>query len=113
MRFARIACALLVAVTTLSFTAAPAFADEERTLVIKDHRFTPDTVEISANTRTKLIIDNQDATPEEFESHALHIEKVIAPKSKGVVRIGPLKPGTYNFVGEFHEDTARGKIVVK
>ena len=56
---------------------------------------------------------NEDATPEEFESHDLNREKVIAGKSKGIVVIGPLKPGTYSFVGEFHEDTAKGRIVVK
>lgn len=113
MSIVRFACAILFAVFVMSFTNVSAFAEEERTLVIKNHKFSPDKIEIPANTRVKLVIDNQDATPEEFESHALHIEKVIAPKSRGVVRVGPLKPGSYNFVGEFHEDTARGTIVVK
>ena len=59
------------------------------------------------------MIDNQDATPEEFESHALNREKVIAPKSKGSVFIGPLKPGKYPFVGEFNEKTAQGVIIAE
>ncbi|HET9619143.1 MAG TPA: cupredoxin domain-containing protein, partial [Pseudolabrys sp.] len=54
-----------------------------------------------------------DATPEEFESHALKIEKVVVGNAKGVVRIGPLKAGKYPFVGEYHEDTAKGVIVAE
>lgn len=82
-------------------------------LTIKDHKFQPDTVEIPANTRIRLIVENADATPEEFESHKLNREKVIAGKSKATILIGPLEPGTYPFVGEFHEDTAKGNIVAK
>jgi hypothetical protein len=43
----------------------------------------------------------------------LKVEKVIAGKSKGVVRIGPLKPGRYPFVGEYHEATAKGVIIAE
>ena len=56
---------------------------------------------------------NEDATAEEFESKPMKVEKVIPGKSKGVVRIGPLKPGRYNFVGEFHESTAKGTVIVE
>ena len=28
-------------------------------------------------------------------------------------KIGPLEAGTYEFVGEFNEDTAKGVVVVK
>jgi hypothetical protein len=37
----------------------------------------------------------------------------VPGKSKGVVRIGPLKAGTYPFVGEYHESTAKGTITVE
>ena len=46
---------------------------------------------------------NEDSTPEEFESHQLNREKVIAAGSAASIFIGPLKPGKYAFVGEFHE----------
>lgn len=97
-------------------TAPPraAVADEPvRMLVIKDHVFSPSEIELPADVRVKLIVDNQDATPEEFESHDLHIEKIIPGNSKGTVWIGPLPKGTYSFVGEFHEATAKGTIIVK
>lgn len=82
-------------------------------LVISNHRFEPSEITIPANTRVKLEVENRDKTPEEFESHSLHREKIIGGLQTGVINIGPLKPGTYEFVGEFHEDTARGRIIVK
>jgi hypothetical protein len=29
------------------------------------------------------------------------------------VRIGPLAPGRYEFIGEFHADTAKGVIIAE
>lgn len=87
--------------------------DAEVLLIIKDHRFTPTELSVPAGKKVKLVIDNQDATPEEFESHDLNREKVIPGKSKATVWIGPLKPGSYAFVGEYHEATAKGRIIVK
>ena len=66
-----------------------------------------------ANKRVKLTVVNDDPTPEEFESHALKVEKVIPGKSKGIVRIGPLKPGRYPFFGEYHESTAKGVVIAE
>lgn len=91
----------------------PAAADSEITLVIKDHRFVPLEVKVPAGQKVKLIVDNQDATPEEFESHELNREKVIAAKSKGTIFIGPLKPGRYTFIGEFNEATAKGVVIAE
>ena len=99
---------------TLAFV--PLFAsaaDPEITLVIKDHRFAPSEVKVPAGQKVKLIVDNQDATPEEFESHELNREKVIAAKSKGTIFIGPLKPGRYAFIGEFNETTAKGVVIAE
>jgi len=85
----------------------------EYTLKIKNHKFDPEVITIPANTKVKLIVINQDPTPEEFESLELHREKVIQGNNQGVVFIGPLKPGSYPFMGEFHADTAKGRIEVK
>ena len=60
-----------------------------------------------------MTVINEDATPEEFDSKALKVEKVIPGKSKGIVRIGPLKPGRYPFIGEYHEATAKGVVIVE
>jgi heme/copper-type cytochrome/quinol oxidase subunit 2 len=88
-------------------------ADNEFALVIKDHRFVPDEIRVPVNQKVKLVVHNQDATPEEFESHQLNREKVIAPGAKATIYVGPLKPGRYTFVGEFHEKTARGVLIAE
>lgn len=96
----------------LALWPAIAFSStSEYILTIKDHQFSPSELVVPANTKVKLVIHNQDATPEEFESHSLNREKVIPGNSKATVYVGPLEPGRYEFVGEFHEDTARGVIV--
>ena len=95
------------------FPALAIAADPEITLTIKDHRFVPAEVKVPAGQKIKLIVENQDATPEEFESHALNREKVIAGKSKANIFIGPLKPGRYPFVGEFNEATAKGVVIAE
>lgn len=98
----------------LLFVAPLTFAAEaDFTLVIKEHRFAPAELKVPAGKKIKLLIDNQDATPEEFESHELNREKVIPGKSKGTVYVGPLKPGRYPFFGEFNEKTAQGAIVAE
>lgn len=103
----------------LTFLAAlaiglPAWAaDDEFKLTIKDHKFEPAEVVVPAGKKIKLIVENLDATPEEFESHALGREKVIAGKSTATIMIGPLKPGRYAFVGEYNEKTAKGAVVAQ
>ena len=95
---------------------APLFAiaaDTEVTLVIKDHHSVPSEVRVPAGQKIKLIVENQDATPEEFESHELNREKIIAPKSKASIFIGPLKAGKYPFFGEFNQATARGLVIAE
>jgi len=105
--------ALAIAALGLFAAGAVQAQDAEITLVIKNHRFEPAEVKVPANKKIKLIVDNQDGTAEEFESKSLNREKVIPPKSKGVVNIGPLKPGKYPFVGEFNEATAKGVVIAE
>jgi len=97
-----------------SLVSGIAFAEvKEFRLTIKDHRFNPSEITIPANEKVKLLVENLDATPEEFESHSLNREKIIPGKSKAVIYVGPLKPGSYDFFGEFNPKTATGKILVK
>jgi len=80
---------------------------------IRDHLFHPAQITIPANTKVKLMVINQDPTPEEFESYELNREKVIAGNSKAVIFIGPLPPGRYPFFGEFYPKTAQGVVIVE
>jgi hypothetical protein len=100
-------------VVLFAVAGAASAAEQEFPLVIRDHRFTPAEIVVPANTRVKLVVDNQDATPEEFDSHALNREKVIRGRSQAVIYIGPLAPGRYPFIGEFHAATAQGAVVAK
>lgn len=82
-------------------------------VTISDHRFQPSELSVPAGKKFKLVVKNLDPTAEEFESHDLKREKLIPGRSEATLILGPLKPGTYKFVGEFHEGTAKGSLVVK
>ncbi len=97
----------------LTLPLAGARADDAITTTIKDHVFSPAEIKVPANKRVMITVTNADATPEEFDSHALKVEKVIPGKSKGTMRIGPLKPGRYPFMGEYHESTAKGVVIAE
>ena len=102
----------LALVASIALAGAAARADD-LTLTLKDHKFTPTEIKVPANKRVQLTVVNDDATPEEFDSTDLKVEKVVPGKSKGIVRIGPLKPGRYNFIGEYHESTAKGVVIAE
>jgi hypothetical protein len=66
------------------FSIADALAaDDTITLSIQDHRFDPAQLDVPAG------------------------------KGQATISIGPLKPDTYEFAGEYHEGTAQGQIVAK
>jgi hypothetical protein len=90
-------------------------ASDEMTLTIRNHAFEPKEIRIAAGAKVKLKVVNEDATPAEFESKSLHREKVVPAKSSAVINLGPLKPGRYAFVEEYHEKdaAAQGVIIVE
>ena len=99
---------------SLLLPSAAAFAgDADYSLVIENHRFQPTEITIPAGKKVRLMIENRDATPEEFDSYALNREKVISGNGHAMIYIGPLDPGRYPFMGEFHSDTAQGAVVAK
>ncbi len=92
----------------------PAGADAPQpTLILKDHKFLPGEIHLKANQPSIIMLINNDDTAEEFDSTALKVEKVIGGHDKGDVRIRPLAPGRYNFMGEFHSETAQGVVVAE
>jgi hypothetical protein len=104
---------LFALLLSLASSVAVAGAPPEVRLVIRDHRFVPAQVVVPANTKVKLIVVNEDATPEEFESHQLNREKVVLGGGTIPVYVGPLKPGRYPFFGDFHPETAQGVLLVQ
>ncbi|SEQ76470.1 Cupredoxin-like domain-containing protein [Amphritea atlantica] len=103
---------LMIAALLATSTTAMA-ADTRFEVSIKDHMFSPAVITIPANQRVKLVVSNEDATPEEFEGEDFTLEKVIPGNSKATIMVGPFEPGRYEFVGEFHEDTAKGVLIVE
>ena len=88
-------------------------AEENYVIIIKDHKFSPAELTVPANKKVKLIIENQDPSPEEFESYDLNREKVVSANGKIIIFVGPLKAGTYKYFGEFHRNIAQGVIIVQ
>lgn len=85
----------------------------EYTLTLREHRFEPAELTVPANTKVRLKVINSDPTPEEFESHELNREKLIAGGATATIFVGPLEPGRYPFFGEFNEASAQGVLVVE
>lgn len=107
---------ILFLVFLLSFNYWPvslAIETVQVELIIRDHKFIPELIKLPPGKRIRLTIHNQDSTIEEFESHDLKREKIILPKAKTSIILAPLALGEYEFFGEFHEDTARGKIIIE
>lgn len=107
------ALAILAAVTALAAFGTAYAAEPEAQLAIKNHRFEPAELKVPSGQRVKLVVHNQDATPEEFESHSMNREKVVPGGAKATIYIGPLTPGRYDFYGEYNEATAKGVIVAE
>ena len=106
------ATVLAMALAVLGAPAANALA-QEFNLVIRNHKFEPEEIRVPAGKRVSVYVTNEDTTPEEFDSAALKVEKVIAGRSKALVRIGPLDAGRYEFMGEFHAETAKGAVIAE
>ena len=104
---------MLLTVPALTLAGAANAEDATISITLKDHKFTPDEIRVPAGKAVVLKIKNEDTSAEEFESHPLKIEKVIAAGKEGTVRLSPQKPGRYPFVGEYHEGTAKGVVIVE
>lgn len=108
----RLALAIALAIGA---AAAPALADEEAhvRLTLKDHRFDPAEPTAPAGKPIVVEIANLDATPAEFESKALRVEKLVAAGATITVKVRALTPGRYRFFDDYHENTTIGFLVVK
>jgi hypothetical protein len=95
------------------WACGPAFADDpvQIGVKLKDHQFDPAEIHVPTGKPAILIVTNEDATPEEFDSTALKVEKVIVGGHYATIRLRPLSPGRYPFMGEFNPDTAKGVVV--
>ncbi len=104
------------AVAALLLSPLPSYALEAvvRTVILNaQSRFVPEQINVPRNVKFLLIVRNESGSNDEIESDDLGTEKAIKPGQSLELLLGPLKSGTYHFMGDMHRDTARGKIVVK
>jgi hypothetical protein len=113
MKAARIVLTLVMLAGASLSGALPAAAQTTANVTIKDHHFSPAEIHVPAGKPAVLILKNEDPQAEEFDSTALKIEKVIAGGQEGTVRLRPLDPGRYPFMGEYHPDTAQGVVIAE
>jgi plastocyanin len=100
-------------VVSLLLTFSAYAQDFEAHLTIREHKFEPADLTVPAGQKIKLLVENQDATPEEFESNELNREKIVVGKGTITVFLGPLDAGRYPFFGDFHQETAQGVLVAR
>src|SRR5947209_1734222 len=104
---------VLAVVAFSSFAAAPARAqDATLSVTVQNGRFQPAELQAPANKPFVIAIRNNDGKPVEFESVSLRVEKIIAARSQGTVRIRALAPGRYEFFDDFNQGN-RGAVVVR
>jgi hypothetical protein len=109
-RSVRVAAALVL----LSVSGGPGWSDDVVfEIEMKDGVITPQRIEVPANTRFKIVIDNQGASPAEFECTELHKEEVVPAGSKGRLIFRSLDPGEYVCIDEFQPDGSSALLVVK
>ena len=102
--------------TVLVIVLLPAGARGDDTVIelrFENRRFTPQTITVPANQALALRITNVSKEPIEFESFKLNREKVVGPGETVVVRLPALRPGSYDFYDDFHQDVPAGSIIAK
>ena len=104
---ASVATPLLTALVAGPAVALPA----PIVMTLSGHRFTPASVTVPPGEKITIQLTNHDMATEEFDSHDLKVEKLVTPGGQVTFTVGPLAPGAYAFMGEFHPATAQGHIV--
>ena len=68
---------------------------------------------LPAGRKIHVRLINQDGAMEEFDSGDLKVEEEVTPHGRTDFTVGPLKPGTYAFMGEAHPATAAGSFTAE
>ena len=103
--------ALLLAAMVVGPRAAGADDAVTLSLTLKDHKFDPAELHAPAGKPIDIRVKNLGDIAFEFESSALHFEKIVPPGTEAVVHVRPQQPGRYNFFDDFHHET-QGFLVV-
>lgn len=104
--------ALMILALTATVLCPAAYAAEDYTITLKGDTFSPAELTVPANQKIKLVVKNENNTAAEFESSELSREKVVGANSQITLMVGPLKPGSYHYDNDFHEES-KGVITAK
>jgi hypothetical protein len=96
----------------LLLAALASWAAEPPRLVLKDHKFSPEPLEVPAGTKFQLIIKNDSDKIIEWESDELDREEVVKPGEEATVFLGPLSPGSYSYFDDRHQES-KGVLIAK
>lgn len=103
----------LIALPRLTIAAVAHAEDGVAELRFQNHRFTPQTLTVTAGQPFAIKVFNVSDETIEFESFKLNREKAISPGENITVRLPALSPGSYDFYDDFHQDVPEGAIVAK
>jgi hypothetical protein len=101
---------LTVALLTLPVPALS--EDSVYTIEFKDGGFSPARLEVPLAPTVTIRILNAGTTPVEFESKALHPEKVLKAGADMAVVLTGATAGEYEFFDDFHPDAGKGVIAL-
>lgn len=92
-----------------------AFADEPHEIKIefKDGKATPTEIVVPTGKKIRVVLSNTGSQAAEFESTQLRKEKVLGPGVTSFVILAPLSAGEYGWFDDFHQATAKGKIIAR
>jgi hypothetical protein len=108
----KLSFAAVCAVANLPASSAIAQDATEVQVTYSNGQFQPNELRAPADRPVVVRVKNLDAAAMEFESETLQVEKVVAGKTDGVIKVRALKPGRYEFHDDFN-DKARGALTVQ
>jgi len=97
------------------FCSTATFAEDDPVFVIKfsDGKIDPQVLEVPADRRFKLVLQNEGTSPVEFESTELRREKVLGAGTTSFIVIRRLDAGEYRFFDDFHPDTPPATLIAR
>jgi hypothetical protein len=109
----RFSMVVLAAAVAAFSPAARADDAQQLELGLKGHIFNPPELKAKAGKDIVITLKNEDDTVEEFDSDALHTEKIVTGSGTITIKLRGLAAGSYPFQGENHAETAKGVLIVE